>query len=358
MRVLVAAWLGSTNLGDELLFRSLSRRLDAMGVQVVALSTDPSETERLHGVTAVHHRDVRAVRAHAREAAAVVFGGGDLLQDVTSPWSLPLHLARLRLARAGNTPVVGVGLGAPPLVRRGSATLIRRAWPRGAPLVTRDAESSAVLRAAGLEPRTGADLVFGLPGPSDIEAEDVAAVSLRPWHGGSTLRPASRGWQAGLDEPMIAATAAGLQDLATRTGLGLRLVAMQRDRDDVLHRAVADRLDGVDVEVCAPDLDGLDDAMGRSRLVVSTRYHGAVLGLRAHRPVIGITYIAKVSSLALQADGAMRTVAHDPDAVRELGARAVELLDAAPDVRAAVEQIRQAEHANTDALASVLDTAP
>src|SRR5688572_2849834 len=112
MRVLVAAWVGSTNLGDELIFAALVRKLRARGVDVTAVSVDPAATTAAHGVAAVAHSDLNGLWRALSECDAVVFGGGGLLQDETSPFNLPYHLSRLWLARLRSRRAVAVGVGA------------------------------------------------------------------------------------------------------------------------------------------------------------------------------------------------------------------------------------------------------
>src|SRR4051794_907208 len=79
MRVAVAAWIGSTNLGDELVFASLRSALTRRGAEVVALSVAPAATEGEHGVRAT--RRAPGTVELLRGVDALVLGGGGLLQD-------------------------------------------------------------------------------------------------------------------------------------------------------------------------------------------------------------------------------------------------------------------------------------
>src|SRR5213594_2982087 len=113
--VLVAGWVGSTNLGDELVFSSLVRKLRARGIDVVAVSLATDATVRDHDVHAVGHLDAIALTRTLSRVDAVIVGGGGLLQDSTSPFNLPYHLARPVVARLRGRPVGAIGIGAGPL---------------------------------------------------------------------------------------------------------------------------------------------------------------------------------------------------------------------------------------------------
>ena len=351
-RVLVGSWLGSTNLGDELLFRALERRLRPYADAVTAISLDPSATRRRHGVAAVGHRDVRGLVRAAGATDAFVFGGGDLIQDITSPFNLPYHLSRVALARARRLPVAGVGLGIPPLSRRWSPALVRTLWPRSAPMAVRDQGSQEVARGLGVDAVLAADLVFGLD-PPDVPAEDAIVVCLRPWHGGGRRRAAAS-WEQGFDPTMLSALAAALDDLATRTGLPIRFLAFQPDRDGPFHDAVAARIAKAPVSVVAADLDVLLGSVAASRLVVSARYHGAVAGILAGRPVVALSYADKVARLA--ADAPDSVTGHDLSVpgVAGLAVTGEALLARAPDVAADRDRLREREAGNGVVLDQIL----
>src|SRR5438270_11888086 len=116
--VLVTAWVGSTNVGDELVFASLARKLRARSIDVVAVSLDLDATVRDHEVRAAGHLDLIALARMLSSVDAVIVGGGGLLQNSTSPFNLPYHLARPVVARLRTRPVAAIGIGAGPIDAR------------------------------------------------------------------------------------------------------------------------------------------------------------------------------------------------------------------------------------------------
>lgn len=354
MRVLVAGWVGSTNLGDELIFAGLISKLRRLGADVAAISMDPVATTRIHGVPCVDGRHPTSIAAAVGTCDVVAFGGGDLIQDVTSAFNLPYHLGRVALARLRGRRVVGVGLGAPPFQRAGSAALVRRVWPADAPIAVRDHGSAEVLRTAGIEAEVSADLALGLDRPPGGAAvlDNVVAVSLRPWSDGGAL-PVGLHWQQGFDPQLVTALARNLDRVAERTGLGIRMIAFQTDRDDAFHRAVANHM-ASDVELVTPTVHTVLTEVSRCRVVVGTRYHASIAALLAGRPAVALAYSRKVEQLAADAGDAVQQVRWGPadaDALPDAVQRAVEHSD---EVEAAYARLVAREAVNDRVLERVL----
>ncbi|MBK7167171.1 MAG: hypothetical protein IPH81_18435 [Candidatus Microthrix sp.] len=76
-RVAVAGWIGSTNLGDELIARAVCGRLTNLGAEPLAITIDPQRTAALLGAAGVEHHRIRdtpgLIRA-LRSVDGVVFG--------------------------------------------------------------------------------------------------------------------------------------------------------------------------------------------------------------------------------------------------------------------------------------------
>ena len=69
-----------------------------------------------------------------------------------------------------------------------------------------------------------------------------------------------------------------------------------------MHEEVARRLK-VSAELVSPGLEEAVAEVGRSRLVIAMRYHGAVAALLTDRPAVLIDYSPKMRSLAAEGGG-------------------------------------------------------
>ncbi len=290
MRATVAGWVGSANLGDELVFVALAEQLRQRGATPEALSVEPDCTAATHGVVGR-----RRVTAASTRTDCSVLGGGGLLQDETSTLNLDLHLMPVVAARARREPVAGVGLGAGRLTTRTGRLRVRRALA-GVPLAVRDAGSADLLEALGLpRPTVAADLTLSLPSP-DVDAVDRIVVSLRPWSGRRHRMPA-RFRRHDVDTDFVAGAARSLDDLAWSTGLPVHFVAFDAPKDDPLHRAVAAEMRST-TSLTRPDIHDVVAEVAASRLVVSMRYHGGMAAVLGGRPALLVGYSSKVDALA------------------------------------------------------------
>ena len=307
--VFVSAWVGAGNLGDELLFRRLQQRLSEAGADdVTVVSLDPPATESLHGVAAIHPRDLLGATRAIRRADLVIVGPGGLLQDRSSPFNLPYQLHRAMLARWLRTPVLGMGLGADPMARLGSGSLLRLGLGHAAAVAVRDEPSRVSLEQHRVDATATADLALATPSPPPRTPSPTLTVSLRPWRDGGRL-PVR--WQRHeLSSNQVDATATALDEIAHAHELGIRFVAFEPHTDHPLHEAIAARMTAT-TECVVPHLDELVDTIADSHATVATRYHAGIVALVAQRPLTLIGYAPKVRALAADLDGAVPIVADD-----------------------------------------------
>jgi polysaccharide pyruvyl transferase CsaB len=313
-RILVCGWAGAGNVGDELLTRAIVELIREAGAVPVVASRDPADTSDRHGVDAVSWG--LGARRAVSAVDGVVVGPGGILQDRSSLWNLPGHLAAAFRATRLAVPVAGVGVGAEPLRRSSSRRLLRRALSSNV-IVTRDQESSDALSAAGLhDVTTGADLVFGLALPAVVKTGEIV-VALGPSVRPGRFLPAARR----LVQPPVHEIAAAVDTLATRLDAPVALGCFRGDRDRAFARDLAGRLTASS-RIISLDEDDHVEAVAGARLVVSSRYHATVLALMAGVPSVIVSTEPKLCSLA----------ASHPDEVSQLGSFA-EVADADPGVR-------------------------
>ena len=356
-RVTVSAWVGSTNFGDELILFALISKIRARGVVGSVVSRRPRSTERAHSVHAVAHGDLLGIDRTVRSSRALLFGGGGLLQDETSPFNLPYHLSRTWLARMHHVPFAGIGLGAGRLDTRLGRTLVRRSLGSAVGVAVRDAPSRDVLVGLGLDPPVlAADLALSLPLPQ-VEGSDRLVVSLRPWTGQRSVIPVGvRPARRGVADWFVDAMAAALDEAADRTGLAVRFVALQADRDDEVHRAVAERM-RTDASIAVPTLHEVVDEVAAGRVVVAMRYHAGIAAVLGGRPSVLVGYSPKVASLAGELGGGAVGLRWEPDDLAGLPDAVERVLSQDEAVVEARGRLRERERGNDLVLDRLLEVA-
>ena len=350
-RIALAGWFGSDNLGDELILQSLIQSLRARDVEPVVVSIDPARTRRDHKVETITHRDPRqssALRRALGDCDGMAVAGG-IIQSETSPWNIPFHTSRLRAgARAGCTmAAVGMGVGQVhgPLGR----SLSRNSLARFDRIVVRDAGSARRLHRWGLDDAVvGADPALALE-PAPVDPDDTMCVILRPPNRRGPRTAAGKARKTTGQAPALDRIARAIDEAATATGLAPRFVSFQASRDGPLHDQVAGRLTAT-AEVVNPTLDTVSGEVARSRLVVTMRYHGAIVALVHDRPAVILDASPKMASLAAEAGGWAPRLDLDQLDARHLATAVSDALAAASRVPDVLAELRGRLAANDSAL--------
>ena len=323
-RIAIAGWFGSGNLGDELILRALARNLRELSASPVAVTLDSDHTWLNHRIDSVAHRsprDHRRLAAALRRADGLLLAGG-IIQDETSAWNLPFHAGRVWAA--GRLPAAAVGLGAGRVRGRWGGMLAERMLRRASPVVVRDRDSATRLGDLGVRGvRVGADPVLSLP-TEPVAAGNTMCVILRPPNRRGPGTAAAKARPPSPERAQLLAKA--LDAAASALGFTIRLTAFHTDRDGPVHEEVARYLN-TPAELLSPGPDEAMTEVGRSRLVVAMRYHGAVAALLTDRPAALIDYSPKMRSLADEGGGWAPLLDHrelTPDRLREATGEAME----------------------------------
>lgn len=337
-----------------MLLDALVERLAPLGVAARPISIDAASTQAAHGLDAVPERRPQEVLSALRAADGLILGPGGLLQDDSSALNPARHLLRVAAARALGRPVIGMGLGVGPLGRGTNRRLVARAL-RGVDVVVRDAASAEALARLGHPGAiVTADLVLGTTPPPPVPASDHVVVCLRPPTARRVLPETCAQARDRMTAPARVHAVDGIADLARRLDLGVRLVAFEAGRDDVVAAAVADVLAarGIDVEVSVPTRHQVLAEVGSGRLVVSMRYHGGIAGILSHRPTVLVGHVDKVRTLVDEAAvPGVVGVAHGPEGWAGLAAAGAAALADAGSVAEAHARLRAREAANEALLA-------
>lgn len=334
MNVAVAGWIGSTNLGDELIAQAVCGQLADLGAQPMAITIDRERTQALIGTVGVEHhrlRDTPGLIRTLRTVDGVVLGGGGLIQDETGPLNLPFHLGRLALGRMLGKPWVGIGLGVGTVGRRTGRLLVRRVMTGAQTITVRDPASQRRLRWMGVDSVVAADPVVAWKNVGHRPVTDeVLAVSVR-----RPNLPGQRTLADGpsLDDAWVLRMSATIEAVANNLGLGVRFVAFEAEQDGDLHRQLAERIT-VDSELVEPTADTVLGAVGQARAVFTMRYHGAIAALLHGRPAVLVDYSPKMTDLSADTSGAMPALpvgTLDPDVAIKAMDRAVSRVGELPE---------------------------
>ncbi|MDI6893041.1 MAG: polysaccharide pyruvyl transferase CsaB [Bacillota bacterium] len=296
-RVVIAGYYGYDNAGDEAIAEAVvyAFRTLAPDVHLTVLSGQPARTRARLGVDTVDRFSPPALLGALARCHLLVFGGGSLLQDVTSFRSLLYYQAVFALALALGKPVVVYANGLGPIRSRLGRTVTAALLRRARLVSLRDRHSwQEALRLGARAPLLTADPAFLLsPTP---EGDLSRTLKAEGWD--SLPRPrvgvAPRSWPA--SPGFVTEMGASLDRLAAE-GASVVFIPMQHPQDtaaiEEIRAAMEEPARVLAARYGPRELLGL---MGHLDLVIGMRLHALVFAAAAGVPVVGISYDPKVDS--------------------------------------------------------------
>jgi len=344
--IVISGYYGFKNSGDEAVLKSILTALEqegqAAGVTInpVVLSIDPEWTEATYGVKSVHRMKLGEVRQAIKESDGLISGGGSLLQDATSPKTIPYYLGVLKIAQWLGKPTFIYAQGVGPVNRKLFHPMIRSVFRKCSYISVRDTQSGELLQTMGISAeaiQVVPDPVMGLPLLEDkhehshvvpdvvalqgTEAERFEGVdgqaaplevdSSTPGTEASvghveeadghlpTIGISVRRWHPELKE--LQSIADGLKELAASRKVHLRFLPFHKPDDLEASRYIAELIgdvksNGSEISYYVEEEQPQDMLMEVSRcdVVLGMRLHSLIYAANRRVPLLGISYDPKI----------------------------------------------------------------
>jgi len=286
MRAVLCGYYGKGNGGDEALLATLLQMLPEI-VQPIVLSGNPQETRTRYGVEAYDRFSAWDVWSALRSAEVFILGGGSLLQDSTSLWSLLYYGGLTALAQSLGLQTIAWGQGIGPLKRPFSQWVATQVLRGCTAISVRDGGSARWLSQRQINCVVAPDPVWAL---KPLPLEDP--ITLPSPRLALCLRP----------HPLL--TPQRLQVLIEALGqvqqrLNVSIIAIPfHHKDD---RDLADRvlkaLPGPTQLLSLQHPQQLQGVFPFIDLTLSMRLHGLIMAAAAGSQCYGLSYDPKVSRL-------------------------------------------------------------
>jgi len=160
-RILIWPGDASFNIGDESILTGTVSLLEKFvpDAEICVFANRPDRIRRILGVEAIDKgkgilKAIKSLPATVREirrADLFLWGGGQLLQDISSRLYIPFHISRLALAIVLRKPTIIHSIGAGPIRSLSGKLLTRLVLNRASVVTVRDAYSAEVLKSCGVE---------------------------------------------------------------------------------------------------------------------------------------------------------------------------------------------------------------
>ncbi|MEG3436264.1 polysaccharide pyruvyl transferase CsaB [Pannus brasiliensis CCIBt3594] len=285
-RAVICGYYGRGNGGDEALLVSLLQVLPK-SITPIVLSNNPAETRERYGVETCPTRDAWQVIQTLKKSDIFIWGGGSLMQDVSSAISPLYYGGVMLLARLLGLKTVAWAQGIGPLNRPFTRWFTKKVV-RGCDAVSvRDHASARLVAGWGIDPLVAPDPVWALEGTSvkglwDLPAPRVA-VNLRP--------------HRELTGDRISKLAIALADFQKATGAFILLVPFQIARDRPILEEIARQLPLHHKIVDLVDPRELKGLFRGVEMTIGMRFHSLIMAAAEDCRCFALSYDPKVARL-------------------------------------------------------------
>ena len=289
IRAILCGYYGKGNGGDEALLASLLQMLPE-SVTPLVLSGNPAETRKRYGVQSCDRTSPFQVLRAMRHSDAFIWGGGSLIQDVTSAAS-PLYYGGLMgLARQLGLKTIAWAQGIGPLKRDLTRRVAQQCFAGCAAVSVRDRGSVALLHEWEIPCIEAPDPVWALDskpvkGLWDLPAPRVA-VSLRSH---PTLTP-----------ERLAYLTQALVNFQKATQTCILLVPFQTSQDLSIAESIQSQLTGPNHLFQLKDPRELKGLFRGVEMAIGMRYHSLIMAAAEECRCFALSYDPKVSQLMAQ----------------------------------------------------------
>jgi polysaccharide pyruvyl transferase CsaB len=274
-RLVIAGYYGYGNLGDEAirvaLCAALSKRECLQPIWLVSQPQDTNEVNRARPL---------AIFAGLRRSAALILGGGGLLQNKTSTRSLLYYLSLILLARSLRRPVFLLGQGIGPINGCFAQAMTRFALSKVRYIGCRDRGSLDFVQSLGLKGMLDGDLFFLTPPWEELleeEHKDKMRIVL-------SLKGTGEAKQ------FIAL----LKGINARRNVSFVFLTFFPAEDRSLAESIVQQLDFPCRIVLPISAEKASTELARADLLISSRLHPLEFALRTGTPMLAITEGPKI----------------------------------------------------------------
>ena len=285
-RAVICGYYGKGNGGDEALLMSLLQMLPAH-VQPIVLSGNPKETKKRYGVASCDRKSAFPILQALKHSDWFIWGGGSLMQDVTSITSPIYYAGLMALAQQRGLKTIAWAQGIGPLQKPFTRWLTKQVLLNCTAISVRDNRSAKILTDWQIAPLVAPDPVWALEskpvkGLGDIPAPRVA-VNLRSH---SQLTP-----------QRLQNLTKALVQFQQATDTCILLVPFQASKDMAIARSIEAELPGQKQIVTLSDPRELKGLFKGVEMLIGMRFHSLIMAAAEQCRCFALSYDPKVSQL-------------------------------------------------------------
>ena len=288
-KALISGYIGFDNFGDEAIFLTLSSHLKSLGYEVSVLCNNKNEVKKRYNVKTYNFKKPLQILKGIISCDCLISGGGSLLQNKTSNFSLLYYLFIIFLAKLCFKKVFIFSQGIEKINGSFFENLTKIALKCANFVSVRDMNSLEYLKKMNIEAILTSDPVYALVQDMEIENQkDGLIVQLRDFKG--------------IDDEFLN----DLSNEIVKNYQGeIKVLSLQNDLDKTICERFIQKLNEKNIEaklILNEDIEKTIAIINKAKFVISTRLHGLIVASALCPNVFGIIYDDKIETLTRELD--------------------------------------------------------
>lgn len=298
-KVFLCGYYGFKNIGDEALLETVYNTIKKINpkLKIDALSYNIKYTERIEGLGGFSRRSILKLIFKIMDSDCIIFGGGSILQDVTSSKSLLYYLGIIFLGKLFGKPVALIGNGFGPVTKAMNKKLVKWIVSKVDYISIRDEDSMNKLKSLGVtcDIKLSSDVAFMIDDWKEIDSKaifknegipcdkNIVGISVREWKNRDAYIEAIK----------------KLAEYLINEDYEILFIPMQLPRDLNISREIAEsfteKIHLLEGEYTPREIIKV---ISETHIMVAMRLHALIFSAVAKIPAIALEYDPKIKSFS------------------------------------------------------------
>lgn len=282
--VLVSGYIGFNNFGDEAIFCALSAHLKELGINVSVLCNNKESVKQKYNVTTYHFKKPFEILNAILKCDVLISGGGSLLQNKTSNFSLFYYLFVILLAKICFKKVIIFAQGIEPVVGRYPELITKTILKLTDFISVRDENSKKLLKSWNIDSTLVSDPAYSLVQNRKIsDNKEGLIVQLRDFKG--------------IKKEFIADLAFFISKYYQDE---VNVFSFQDEIDEKICLDFINELKKYNLKanyISNKEIDETIEIINNAKFVISTRLHGLIISAALQTKTFALSYDAKIKTL-------------------------------------------------------------
>ncbi len=291
LRAVLCGYYGKGNGGDEALLATLLQMLPE-DVEPIALTATPKETRQRYGVETCDRNSALRIYQTFQKSHAFIWGGGSLIQDVTSALSPVYYAGLMGLAQGMGLKTIAWAQGIGPLQYWTTQLAAELCFSGCDGVSVRDEKSAELIKDWGIDGSLAPDPVWALAGQEVQELANLPTPRIAV-----TLRSHPL-----LTPERLQTLTQGLVNLQKITGATILLIPFQINQDLPISQAIHEQMPQASHILKLEDPRLLKGVFRGVDLAIGMRLHSLIMAAAEGCRCFALSYDPKINQLMAQLD--------------------------------------------------------